>query len=335
MTKILITGGAGFVGSQLGLHLKRVGDEVVLLDNMSAGYEDNILEAGTRFAKLVVKDIRDADLGEEMEDVDTVFHFAGTSSLPMCQANPPVAYDNNVTGLVNVLEWARRTGVRRVIFSSTSAVYENNTSIPFRESDQVAPDLVYASTKWAGEQICKAFAATYSMDIIIARFFNVYGEHQDIHRTMPPFVSYLAKEVFYDRRPVLFNKSDASRDYIYVGDVIDCLVCMARSDMSFRGDIFNLCSGKAYSVKEILALYMQVSGKQIDPVYNDPATYWNKFPILFESKPLDRERIAKEVYKNSIGDPKKTKLAFGFEAKMAFVDGLTRIHAYSLHQLTR
>ena len=333
MSKILITGGAGFIGSQLGLRLVNEGNEVVLLDNMTDGYLDNVLYKGKPFAKLVFKDIRDPSLQIELSNVDTIFHFAGTSSLPKCQSNPTAAYDNNVTGLINVLESARKTKVRRIIFSSTSAVYENNSQTPFKESDQVQPDLVYASSKLAGENICKAYAQTYEMDIIVARFFNVYGEHQDIHRTMPPFVSYLAKETFYGNRPTIFNKSDAVRDYIYVGDVIEGLIRMKNTIGHFNGNSYNLCSGLGYSVKQIIAMYAEISRKSIDPIYKDPMTYWDQFPTLFNGHPLNRERIAKEVFKNSIGSPTKSKETFNFEAKVNFMDGLKRIHDYSLENL--
>lgn len=333
MSKILITGGAGFIGSQLGMRLVNEGNEITLLDNMSDGHLDNILFEGEPFAKLVFKDIRDPSIESEFKEVDTIFHFAGTSSLPKCQSNPTAAYDNNVTGLINVLESARKSKAKRVIFSSTSAVYENNLDTPFKESNAVSPDLVYASSKLAGENICKAYSQTYGLDIIVARFFNVYGEHQDIHRTMPPFVSYLAKEVYFGNRPTIYNKSDAVRDYIYVGDVIEGLICMKNASDKFEGDAYNLCSGTGYSVKQIIEMYSQISNKSIDPVYKDPNTYWDQFPLLFNGLPLNRERIAKEVFKNSIGCPSKTKKTFHFEPKVDFMDGLKRVHDYSLINL--
>ena len=333
MAKILITGGAGFIGSQLGLLLVKEGDDVQLLDNMSDGYIDNILLDGAPFTKIKIKDVRDPELRDEIQGVETIFHFAGTSSLPKCQANPAQAYDNNVNGLINVLEWGRKCKVKRVIFSSTSATYENNTKVPFHESDVVSPNLVYSASKLAGEDICKAYAATYNMDIIIARFFNVYGEHQDIHRTMPPFISYLAKESFLNRQPVIYNQSDAVRDYIYVEDVVRALRLMKNSSEKFKGDIFNLCTGMGYSVKNIISMYAQVAKKTIAPIYADPVTYWDKFPGLFEGLPLDRDRILKEVYKNSIGSPTKVKNVFDFEAKINFADGLKRVHDYSIENL--
>ena len=335
MRKILITGGAEFIGSQLGLKLTKNGENVILIDNMTDGHIDNILKDGKPFTDFKFKDVRDQTLGLDLEGVETIFHFAGTSSLPKCQANPVAAYDNNVSGLINILEFARKSNVKRVVFSSTSATYEKNADLPFREADHVAPNLIYATSKLAGENICKAYSEVYDMDIVVARFFNVYGEHQDIHRIMPPFVSYLAREVFLGKRPTIFNKSDAVRDYIYVGDVVAALELMKNSKKVFKGDIFNLCSGVGYSVGQIIDIFSKVSNQNIDPIFKDPSSYWDAFPALFEGKPLDRDRISKEVYKNSIGAPEKVEKVLGFKAAISFEEGLKKVREYSLSNLKR
>ncbi len=336
MEKVLITGGAGFIGSQLGASLHRDGYDVCLVDNMSDGHEDNLIVDGKRFENFILDDVRDKNFGDKVKDVDTIFHFAATSSLPKCQANAVSAYDNNVSALANVLEAARLHGVRRVIFSSTSAVYENTTDSIFEESAIVSPDLIYSSTKYTGEQMCRAFASTYGLDIIVARFFNVYGEHQDIHRLIPPFVGYLAREVYFNRRPTLFNNTDAKRDYVNFKDVLNCLKLMMNSKDKFAGDVFNVCSGVGYSVPEIVKIYEAVAGKNIQPEYKDPSQFWDKFPELYAGRlPLKRERTKKEVYKNSIGSTEKAKKHFGFQAKVSLSEGLKSVHAYCESQFAR
>ncbi len=207
--------------------------------------------------------------------------------------------------------------------------------MPFCENDSVEPNLIYSSTKLSGEELCKAYASAYGMNIIIARFFNVYGEHQDIHRSMPPFISYLAKEVFFRRTPIVFNSSDVKRDYIYIEDVISCLHKMMLSEKHFTGDIFNICSGKGYSVPDIIEAFSEIAGLKILPKFESPYKYWDKFPKLFEGFFLSKERIAKEVHKNSIGNPLKTYQTFGFKAKVPLQDGLKRVHDYSLVQLSK
>jgi nucleoside-diphosphate-sugar epimerase len=332
--KVLITGGAGFIGSQLGHALHLAGHAVTLVDDMSDGQEDNLVVDGARFGEFVRLDVRDPGMAEVMAGHDVVFHFAGTSSLPKCQTDPGAAYDNNVTATVRLLEWARRQGVRRFVFSSTSAVYENTKETPFSEDAPVAPDLVYACTKLAAERACRGFAATTGLDVAVMRFFNVYGEHQDIHRTNPPFLSYLSREVVHGRRPTLFNRTDAARDYVYVGDVIDMLRRVMASDAPQRGDVYNVCSGTGHSVPELVALFARVTGREIDPEYKDPTQFWDKFPSIFEgAHPLSRERIRAEVYKHSVGDPSKAETAFGFRAGASFEDGLARLWAHAQSQL--
>lgn len=332
--KVLITGGAGFIGSQLGHALHSAGHAVTLVDDMSDGQEDNLTINGKRFGEFVLLDVRKPKMEEVMRGHDVIFHFAGTSSLPKCQADPGAAYDNNVTATVKLLELARQQGVRRFIFSSTSAVYENTRQTPFSEEADLTPDLVYASTKLAAERACQGFSATTGLDVAVMRFFNVYGEHQDIHRTNPPFLSYLSREVVQGRRPQLFNNTDAARDYVYVGDVIDMLQRVMNSDTPQRGDIYNVCSGNGYSVPDLVELFSKVTGKQIDPDYRDPTQFWDKFPTIFQgAHPLSRERIKNEVYKHSIGDPSKAEKAFGFRAEASLEEGLARLWAHAQTQL--
>ncbi len=325
--KILITGGAGFVGSQLGKHLHGMGHEIVLLDNMSFGHLDNLLLDGAPFGQFVCKDIRDADLATHLQGVDTVFHLAGIAALPVCQQDPRAAYDVNVAAVGNVLEAARRTSVRRVIFSSTSAVYEKTKAERFSENDEIRPDLVYACTKAAAEQLCDAFAINYGMDIAICRFFNVYGPHQDVTRTSPPFTSYVARELVMGRSPNLFNNSDAQRDYVHSDDVVDLLTRMLHDEGSFAADRFNVCSGQGQSVPGLYALFLEVSGKDIAATYNDPRSYWDRYPALFEhGMPLSRERITEEVFKNAIGDPEKSQRRFGWKARTNIREGIASVY---------
>lgn len=327
MTKVLITGGAGFVGSQLGKHLHGLGHQVTLLDNMSFGHLDNLLLDGAPFGRFLCKDIRDPELVDHFQGIDAVFHLAGIAALPVCQQDPLAAYDVNVSGVANVLEAARRAGVRRVIFSSTSAVYEKTKAERFSEDDEIRPDLVYACTKAAAEQVCDAFSANYGLDILICRFFNVYGPHQDVTRTSPPFTSYVARELVMGRSANLFNKSDARRDYVHSDDVVELLTRMLLAEGTFSGDRFNVCSGKGHSVPELYDLFLKASGKDIPATFNDPHTYWNKYPALFEQGlPLSRDRIAEEVFKNAIGVPDKARERFGWEANTDIRGGIASVY---------
>jgi len=334
--KVMITGGAGFVGSQLGKHLHRRGDEVVLLDNMRFGHLDNLLLDGAPFGRFHCADVRDKALASLLEGVVVVFHLAGIAALPVCQLDPGEAYDVNAGGVANVLEASRRAGVRRVIFSSTSAVYEQTKGDRFAEDDPIAPDLVYACTKVAGEQACDAFVANYGMDIAICRFFNVYGPHQDVTRTSPPFTSYVARELVMGRAPVLYNDSDVRRDYVHSDDVVDLLTRMMLADGRFAAERFNVCSGKGYSVPDLFCLFREASGKAIDPTFRPPQHFWDAYPALFDSPfPLSRERISEEVFKTAIGNPDKTAAAFGWRASTEIAQGIASVYADAERRLAK
>lgn len=332
--KVLITGGAGFVGSQLGQFLHRRGDEVILLDNMSYGHLDNLLMDGRPFGRFICEDVRDADLVTHFRGVEVVVHLAGIAPLPACQENPGEAYSVNTAAVATVLEAARRADVRRVIFSSTSAVYENNKADAFSEDEAICPDLVYASSKAAAELICENHARLYGMDIVICRFFNVYGPHQDVLRTSPPFTSYVARELVMNRTPRLFNKSEVQRDYVYIDDVVDLLVRMMEADGKFAAERFNVSSGRGHSVPELYRIFRSTSGRDIDPEFADPELYWNAYPSLFEgSNPLSRERIVKEVFKHAIGDPTRARQRFGWTAKIDIRDGIAAVYEDSYRRL--
>jgi nucleoside-diphosphate-sugar epimerase len=173
------------------------------------------------------------------------------------------------------------------------------------------------------------------MDIAVCRFFNVYGPHQDVLRTSPPFTSYLSREFVLGRAPKVFNWTDARRDYVYVDDVVDLLARICDYDGSFRGERFNICSGQGYTVPEIYEHFVTVSGKQLDPIREDPERYWDSYPALFEGSPLSRERIKKEVFKNAIGDPAKAREWFGWTARMAMSEGIAAVYEDAQRRLAR
>ena len=278
--RVVITGGAGFVGSTLGLALHRTGHDVVLFDDLSSGSRDNLIDdSGAPFGSFVEGDVRDASaLARIVGAGDVVVHLAGIAALPVCQSDPGTAFDVNVGGTVRVLDAARRARASRVIFASTSAVYENVVaSGPLAESDaaRAQPDLVYAMTKAAAERACEGFAKTYGLDVIICRFFNVYGPHQDVLRTSPPLTGYIARELVAGRAPRLFNRSPARRDYIYSADLTDLMTLMISDARRFAADVFNVGSGEAFAVRDIFETMRATAGlHDLEPVYADPAGFW-------------------------------------------------------------
>ena len=335
---ILITGGAGFVGSQMGWYFKQLGHEIWLLDNMSYGHEDNLVIDGKEVGHFFVEaDVRDGDMDEWCEDIDVLIHLAGVAPLPDCQMNPMYAYDNNVIGTLNVLEACRKTGVKKVVFASTSAIYENCKTVPFRESDEsMGPDLIYSMSKKACEDICNSYVKNYGMDITMMRFFNVYGPHQDFRRKQPPLMGYIVKCLLSDKKPTFYSDGHQSRDYIYIDDlcrlmhmIVDGKGADGRS-VDLSGAIINACTGKAHSVREIYSMYQGEFGKQIEPSFDDSTKFWDKYPSLFEGEySLDKTRLIKEVNKHSIGSYGTALDILGWKPLVSMQEGIAECVRYA------
>jgi UDP-glucose 4-epimerase len=331
--KIVITGAAGFIGSQLAWRLHREGYELVLIDDLSFGYESNLLVEGKPFAELIKLDIRSPELMTYVEGADCVFHLAAISALPVNQSEPGRAISINVAGTANVFEAARRGDVRRVVFAGTSAIYENNTKYPCHEDDPVSPLLTYSLSKWQGEKICESFSQIYGMEIAITRYYNVYGPHQDIHRKSPPFVGYVIRELLQGRAPILHSNGEQRRDYVFLEDVNAMnIACMSHPDAP--GQIFNVASGRAYSVNEIYEMIAREIGTTIKPEFRAAGRFWDNYPQLFEGKrPMDRHRLEKEVEKFTLGTTEKAERVLGWKSQVAMEDGLRQAIDYTRHQL--
>jgi len=328
--KVLVTGAAGFIGSQLSFKLENEGFHVIMIDDMSFGYEDNLIIDGKSFGEFYKEDIRNPETDRLYKGVDTVFHFAGISALPVNQENPYLSIDVNVAGTAQVLESARKNGVRRVVFASTSAIYENNESFPCSESDLVSPYLVYSVSKRQCELLCLGYYKTYGLEVSIIRFFNVYGPHQDFKRTSPPFTSYVIRELLQGRQPVLHSSGDQKRDYVYVDDLNRLnMICMDHP--AAAGEIFNAASGVNYSVKEIYKMIADSLGSDIQPVYKPAGKFWDKYPSLFEGNyPLPESLIEKEVNKYTLGNAGKALEMLGWKAEVSMEAGMDLTARYAM-----
>ena len=327
--KILITGGAGFIGSQIGCHLENLGHDIILLDNMSYGHDDNLAIDGKNIGKFILCDVRDDKIDQYMHGVDAVIHMAGIAPLPDCQLNPCFAIDNNVIGTVNVLESCRRNGIKKFIFASTSAIYENCKTTPFIETSlEHEPDLVYAMSKRQCEIICKSYVTAYNMDVIMLRFFNVYGPHQDFRRKHPPLMGYITKCLLNEMQPTFYSDGEQKRDYVYVNDLINLVeICLNRNDIS--GEIFNVASGTAYSVKDIYNIFCNNFGFHIKPQFKKAESFWDKYPKLFEGQlALSYSRVEDEVNKFSLGSSQKAHKVLGWKPKVDISEGIKNIVEY-------
>ncbi|MEX1183115.1 MAG: NAD-dependent epimerase/dehydratase family protein [Gemmatimonadota bacterium] len=259
--RVLVTGVAGFIGSNLAVRLLGEGYEVVGIDDLSQGISEQVPD-GVEFHR---GDIRSPSIQPLFDGASAVFHLAAKNCISDCQAEPVEAASVNVVGTVNVFEAARSAGVRRVIYAESSALYEGVTELPSGE-DHVAARSIYAITKLAGAGFGAAYTRFHGMNMTALRYFCVYGPRQDYRRSVPPVMSAFIIRLLRGEAPTIYGTGERRRDFIYVDDVNDfhmqCLV-----DARTHGGTFNLGSGTDYSVLEILEQIQSLLGTSAEPVH--------------------------------------------------------------------
>jgi nucleoside-diphosphate-sugar epimerase len=258
---VLVTGVAGFVGSNLAKRLLDSGYRVRGIDNLSAGTREN-LDARVEFHEA---DIRDLEIHSLFNGVDGIFHLAAKNCLSECLKDPLGAASANVLGTLNILEAARKAKVRKVIYSDTSAEYEGITEFPTKE-DKIKPIGVYAASKHGGATFCESYSQLYKMNITALRYFNVYGPAQDWRRVVPPVMSAFIIRMLSGGRPIIYGTGEKRRDFIYVNDVNDFHI-LALEDSRADGQVFNVGSGINFSVNEIYELIEEQLKSGLRPVY--------------------------------------------------------------------
>jgi len=260
--KVLITGIAGFIGSNLAERLLDVGGhEVIGIDNLSYGVRQQIPE-GVDFHEL---DIRSKEIYRLFDGIDVVFHLAAKNCISDCQADPVETADINVTGTVNVFEAARRAGVKKVIYAESSALYEGTKTFPTPETE-IKPESFYAASKAASMWFAQAYQRFSDLQFTALRYFCVYGPRQDYRRTIPPVMSSFIIRLLKGQPPIIYGNGKKRRDFVYVDDVNDFhILCM--TDERTGGKVFNLGSGRNYSVNEVYQMVADLLDTHIEPVH--------------------------------------------------------------------
>ena len=334
---ILITGAAGFIGSQLAYKFIKENHNVTLIDNMSYGHKDNLMFDDIDLnTNLIEMDIRDRGSLEALfEDInfDYVYNIAGIAPLPDCQSDPCEAIDVNVNGFVNILELSRIYGVKTVIQASTNAMYENCTEFPTFENDFPLPTLIYPNTKYCAERFAQSYCDTYGMNVCCVRFANVYGPHVDCLRKQPPFVGYLIRELYYDRTPTFHSNGKQARDYVYVDDLTDLL----EKVQSCKGfDAVNCSNNKSYSVRDIYDIAQNIMNKHIPAKYVDSSNYWKKYPELYlGAYSIKPEVLDHEVNKYSLCDNTHGLERYNWQPKIDIEEGMKRMIEYTVKQFEK
>ncbi len=273
---VLITGGAGFVGSHLADRLVEMGTKVVAIDNFDEFYlgkERNVDHNLKRENyKLVKGDILNLEtLSSAMKGVDVVFHEAAQAGLRHCNKHPVKAHNVNVTGTLNVLTAARQNKVKRVIYASSSSIFGPPQQIPMNEEHPTNPTSPYGATKLAAEKYCIAFNNVYDLSTVCLRYFSVYGP-----RGRPDQVFYrFAERVSKRENPIIFGDGSQTRDFTYISDVVDANINAAEVDEA-DGEIFNIGFGYELSINDAAKKVIERLDGSVEPTYQP--TYRGDFP---------------------------------------------------------
>jgi len=267
--KYLITGGAGFIGSNLAHEIISRGDEAVILDNFSTGRMVNIEDIIDKIT-VVDGDVRDFwTVTEVMEGIDYVLHQAALPSVARSVSNPLTSNVVNIDGTLNVLEAAKRAGVKRVVFACSSSVYGESPTLPKVETMNTEPLSPYAVTKLAGEEYCKVFYRLYGLETVALRYFNIFGPRQDPGSQYSAVIPIFIKAIMEDKQPVIYGDGEQSRDFTFIANAVaaNLKACTAPNA---PGNSYNVACGERFTLNETLQLISEILGKKVSPKYVDP-----------------------------------------------------------------
>lgn len=260
MERILVTGGAGFIGANACNILVAEGYDVVALDTLALGRREN-LDARVSFIR---GDCGNADDLRRAGAIDFIIHLAGSSSAPMFTDDLPGSFVNNIRGHISILEFARERGAKKVLFASTSSIYGDGTP-PFAETTHVAPPNFYSVSKHCQEELSNVFHQTYGTEIIAFRFMSVYGRHEEHKGRFANLVSQFIWGMEQGKQPVIYGDGSQTRDFTHVSDVVSAFKLALRTRKRFGFDVFNVGTGRAVNLRELVAAINKALKTDISP----------------------------------------------------------------------
>lgn len=261
--KIIVTGGLGFIGSNLVEHLTK-DNEVIIIDDLSSGKLENIEQFKDWNLKLIRGSITDLDLKTIFEDIDYVFHEAALISVPESVSNPLIYNEVNVKGTLQVLIAAKDNDVKKVVIASSAAVYGDNTSLPLDENEPIKPQSPYAVNKATGEMYCQVFTENYGLPTVALRYFNVFGPRQDPNSAYAAVIPNFINTILKGEKPVIYGDGEQSRDFIPVKQVVKANIQACQSS---QNGVFNVALGKSTTINQLLDTIKEVMGTDVDPIY--------------------------------------------------------------------
>jgi UDP-glucose 4-epimerase len=261
--KVVVTGGLGFIGSHIVDELIE-NNKVIIIDNESAGKIENLDDPNHNNLEIIKKDLNDVDLDEILSNVDYVFHLAAMASVPLSIDKPIKCTKNNVGATIKLLNACKNNNVKKIIFSSSSSVYGDNTNLPLKETELPCPKSPYAASKATCELYLKTFYEAYGLNYTALRYFNVFGPRQDktsqYASVIPNFISALLE----GEQPIIYGDGEQTRDFIYIKDVVRANIDAAESD--YNG-IINVASGKKISINQLYDIVCKTLDLDVEAKY--------------------------------------------------------------------
>jgi len=316
MSLYLVTGGAGFIGSNIVEELLRRNQNVRILDNFSTGKRENIshikdILGGENKKNLEKLEVVEGDIRsyhivrEAIEGVDFILHQAALPSVPRSVKDPLTSNEVNVVGTLNILNAAKETKVKRIVYASSSSVYGDLEVLPKTEDMLPRPLSPYAVSKLAGEKYCQVFTSLYGLETIGLRYFNVFGPRQDPNSQYSAVIPKFIKIIKEGKSPTVFGDGEQSRDFTYVRNVVEAnLLACKKNTEDLSGEIFNAAFGKRITINELVNSINDILKTNIQPNYNEP-------------RPGD--------VKHSLSNIGKIRQLLDYEPKVDFYEGLKRV----------
>lgn len=304
----MVTGGAGFIGSHIVEALVRRGDRVRVFDNLSTGNVANFahVREGVEFVQGDLVDA--AAVAKAVAGVDCIFHEAALASVPRSVEAPLDTHAACVTGTINLLDAARRGGVRRVVYAASSSAYGDQPTSSKRETDLPAPISPYGAAKLAAEIYCQAFAATYKLETVCLRYFNVFGPRQDPNSPYSAVIPLFITALLAGRRPVVYGDGGQSRDFTFVSNVVDGNLLAADAPAeAVAGRVINVANGRSTSLLELLTALNRLLETNVQAMHEPP-------------------RIGD--VRESLADITQARTQLKYEPAVGFEEGLKRSIAY-------
>ncbi len=302
--KYLVTGGAGFIGSNIVSELLSRGAEVRVLDNFATGKRENIepFKANSNF-QMFEGDLRSFHIVRDaVKGVDYILHQGALPSVPRSINDPITSNDVNILGTLNILEAAREFGVKRVVCASSSSIYGDTEVLPKVEDMKIQPLSPYALTKYAQERYCQIYTSIYGLETVCLRYFNVFGPNQDPSSQYSAVIPKFIRSIAAGENPVIYGDGTQSRDFTYVANNVEANI-MATEAPGIAGEVFNIACGKSYTLIELVESINRILETNVQPVFTNERT---------------------GDVKHSLAGIDKAEVKLGFRVLVDFHEGLRR-----------